>query len=176
MARAQSLDHLQAFRFRLVDTGGTLQSSQLVLNETIEGQKVGFQSISGLSIAADPEEIREGNWPFPHHILLRGTVGTITLRRGVISKDSDFFLWAVAALFGKQLVRRDLRLDIMARSDVPAEEGAVIEEVVGKSYLLHGCIPVNFQAFGDLDANSAEVLVAELEIQPEYFEELAVSG
>jgi len=178
MARAQSLDHLQAFRFQVYDAGGDLRSPQKVLSRAINGQKMGFQGASGLSMSAEITDIQEGNWPFPHHLIARGTMSTVTLRRGVTSRDSDFYLWFCAALMGKDLVRRNLRLDVLRRAEFSPPPVRFLEDsasAIGKSYLLHECIPVNVVLFGDLDAGSAEVLIAELEVQPNYVEELVVN-
>ena len=179
MARAQRTDYLQAFRFHLTDAGGD-NKTQPALQGTIAGRPAGFQSISGLTISGEPEEIREGNYPFPHHVLSKGSVGTVTLSRGIVPEDSDFYLWFSAVLFGRGIGRRNLRLDILRRpnlnlSDDPTNRvGEDPQSAIGKSFLLHKCIPVSMSLYEGLDASSSDVLIASLDVQPEFVEELAV--
>jgi len=45
-----------------------------------------------------------------------------------------------------------------------------------KAWILRGCRPVRWKSTGDFDAMSSDVSVAELEVQPHYIEELAVSN
>lgn len=45
-----------------------------------------------------------------------------------------------------------------------------------KAWLLHDCIPVRFKTGTDFDASSGDVSIAEIEFQPEMFEELSLSA
>lgn len=40
-----------------------------------------------------------------------------------------------------------------------------------RGWVLHGCLPVNYKAASDFDANSGAVSLMDLEVQPEYVEE-----
>jgi len=44
----------------------------------------------------------------------------------------------------------------------------------GKAYLLYDCIPTRYSLGGDLDANSADVSIAELEVTPSHYEEFSL--
>lgn len=46
--------------------------------------------------------------------------------------------------------------------------------MVGKAYLLYGCIPTRYKAGTDLDATSGEVSIAELDMQPHHFTEISL--
>lgn len=45
-----------------------------------------------------------------------------------------------------------------------------------KAWVLKGCVPSRWKSTSDFDATSGDVSIAELEIQPHYIEELAVSS
>lgn len=44
----------------------------------------------------------------------------------------------------------------------------------GRAWVLHDCIPINYQAASDFDASSGQVSFQSLEVQPEYIEELSL--
>lgn len=47
---------------------------------------------------------------YPHHYATRATVGAITLTRGVLFMDSDFYKWALRTVEGLGTIKRDLML------------------------------------------------------------------
>ena len=167
MARASTADYLQTFRFHLVDAGGdTLVPGDSVLDfQGADGGIAGFSAISGLDVTANTMEIREGNSPWPHTIIQNATVGVVTLSRGMVSRDSDFYNWANAAIYGWITVRRNLALEMRDRDGNTA-----------KIWLLHGCIPVRCAVWPGLEATASDVAITELDIQPHYVEELSVSS
>lgn len=60
----------------------------------------GFSAISGPEITLETEAIKEGNWPFPVPVVKSGSIGNITLSRGSLFFDSDFWRWMTAAAQG----------------------------------------------------------------------------
>jgi hypothetical protein len=60
----------------------------------------GFSSISGPEITLETEMIKEGNWPFPVPVVKSGSLGNITMTRGSLFFDSDFWRWITAATQG----------------------------------------------------------------------------
>jgi phage tail-like protein len=44
-----------------------------------------------------------------------------------------------------------------------------------RAWILHGCLPVHYTASGELSANSPDVSIMSLEVQPEYIEELSIN-
>lgn len=44
----------------------------------------------------------------------------------------------------------------------------------GRAWVLHDCIPINYRPASDFDASSGQVSFQELEVQPEYIEELSL--
>lgn len=165
MARALYDDHIQSFKFSLVDAGGDpVVSGDVFGFGGGEESGVGFMAVEGGGITANTEEIREGNWPFPHHVIINATTEPITLRRGVMPRDSDFYNWIMAAIYGYKWTSRNLLLRAMRKDGTAA-----------KAWLLHACIPESCTPFSPFDATSSEVLTAELTIAVEYIEELPIS-
>jgi len=89
------MDYLQDYPFWLVDI---FPISTLAL--PIFSPFMGFSSISGPEITLDIETIKEGNWIFDKKVVTGGSVGPITLQRGVTWWDSDFWHWVMATLKG----------------------------------------------------------------------------
>lgn len=160
MARSRTADHLQVYSFDLVDI--TSDGSNAL--DYVGGPEGGinFSGISGIDWTMEVVPIEEGNFPITRHILKRSEYSSITLSRGMMPKDSAFYLWATAAVFGDQFVRRHFLL----RMRRPGGDGTVV-----KSWSLYDCIPVRVKLWPDLDAKSGEVAIAELEIQPDWVEE-----
>lgn len=44
----------------------------------------------------------------------------------------------------------------------------------GRAWVLHDCIPIHYRPASDFDASSGQVSFQELEVQPEYIEELSL--
>lgn len=48
------------------------------------------------------------------------------------------------------------------------------DKIPARAWFLHGCIPINYTAASNFDAQSAEPSIQELEVQPEYIEEISL--
>jgi len=163
MARASVTDHLQAHKFQLLDLPTNLISAFKFAggfsgNERFAG---GFSSVSFPDIDIETQSISEANWPFERTIITRATVGNMTLEKGVLPRDSDFFLFAMGALFGRQLSRRNLFLTANRRNGRPA-----------KGWMIWGAVPESVKLAGDFDATTAEVSIASMDLNVEMVEEL----
>ena len=196
MARAAIFDHLQVFSFVLIDAGDSaglagISGATAALgvataiasrtgNETAAGAGgigsnaldffglgglggIGFSSIGAGNFTAELETINEGVWPFSHYLVTRAATGRIRLQRGIVPLDSAFYNWFVACVFGSRFTRRNLVLAITRRNLVPA-----------KLFLLYDCLPTSVNFWPELNAQSSDVAIAELEIQPEYVEEIPI--
>lgn len=104
MARARIFDHLQVYPFWVIDLAATPFGGNAFF------PMLGFQSCTSPEVTLEHGEVREANWPYPHHYVTRATVGSITLTRGVLFMDSDFYKWAMRAIEGLGTVKRDLML------------------------------------------------------------------
>lgn len=162
MARAQNADHLMQFNFSLKSLRAEGDPFDALGGES---HGVGFSSVGQCEVSAEVEKIYEGNWPLPRSVIRRGDVGTIVLRRGILSRDSDFYNWFHAALFGFIHVRKSLLLTMLKRDGQEA-----------KAWVLHDCIPTSVTAWPELDATTGEVAVAEVTLQPGWVEEISVSS
>lgn len=60
----------------------------------------GFSTITAPEITAEFQEISEANWIFKKKILKRADVSNMTLTRGVVFYDSDFYRWMMASITG----------------------------------------------------------------------------
>lgn len=144
MARAESTDPWQDFRFRVH-----------LLDEDGEDVVAGFTTVTIPSASVNTREIESGimirNIQVPEGI----EVGNASFEHGIFNRDSFFLDWAKAAGSGNLTRRNTLRESILVshfrRDDVE------------QRYVLHGCFPIDVQLTGDLDANSSEVSVRTIE-------------
>jgi phage tail-like protein len=49
------------------------------------------------------------------------------------------------------------------------------DRIPGRCWSLHDCVPTRYKAGGDFDASASDVSIVELDVQPEYIEEVTVS-
>lgn len=178
------LDRMQVFHFWLMDI--TLAPSPVFL------PILGFSAMTAPSMSSEFEEVKEGNWPFPRQVISRATVEPITLSRGVLFYDSDFWKWITQGITGDPglgavtgllsiptSVRRNLLLihylefaPLGVNDNLSGANG----RFPGKAYVLHQCLPGKYKSGTDFDAKSSEISIAELEIKPEFWEEYSVSS
>jgi phage tail-like protein len=95
---------LPAFHF-IVDWGGT---------------NVGFTEVTGLTYEIQAIEYREGSSPEFHVTKMPGIqkFNNITLKRGVFSKDNEFFAW-VNTVKMNTIDRRDLTIKLLNENHEP---------------------------------------------------------
>jgi len=96
MARSNLLDPLRDNNFWLYDVAPIDFAPALPLFTPLSG----FSAVSSPEITIETQQINEGNWPFTKTVVKGGSVGSITLSRGVTWFNSDFWKWTVAALAG----------------------------------------------------------------------------
>jgi len=111
------------------------------------------------------EEVKAGNWEFPHKVILSATVNDVTLTRGVIRNSSDMWLWITASITGFS-ARRNVMIEMMDRK---------LENPV-KRWHLYECTPIRYKPGSDLDATTPDVSIAELDISYNYFIEEEVNS
>lgn len=166
MARALNLDLLQVFNFSLRDvTGaGLFGGSDVFSYGGGEDGGIGFAGVGAMEVTAETEQFYEGNWPFPRTVIRRASVSPITLRRGIAPRDSDFYLWFHSAVFGDVNTRKNLLLTMNRRDGRPA-----------KAWLLHECIPTRLTIAPELDALTEDIAIAEIDVTPNFIEELELA-
>lgn len=78
------------------------------------GERVGFTEVTGLSSSTEVIEYREGSDPMATKRKMPGmlTYDNITLKRGTIAADADFYTWFNSHQFN-QTERRDLTIKLL---------------------------------------------------------------
>jgi phage tail-like protein len=197
MARLAITDYLQNYSFWLMDVLWPFEPAAVPVFTPI----FGFSSISAPEIQAEIEEIQEGNWYLKRKVVRSGSISPMTLTRGVLPYDSDFYNWVLTGLSGNTSVvgtnltgvnlsniggpspRRDFVLiHFFARNPVGegvAEFGPfgpidVFPKVPALAYLLKGCVPSRYKSSSDFDANSSAISMAEVTIEPESFDRISL--
>jgi hypothetical protein len=115
----------------------------------------------------------------------------LTLSRGAKFFDNEYWFWIKDAIFGDSpKIKRDLML-IHYLSYTPGHIRSAISRIglqaigvdihngiariPGRAWILRKCLPTRYKTGSDFDATSGEVSLMELDIQPEYFEEIGLS-
>lgn len=126
---------------------------------------IGMKSISLPTMQIETREIKEGNWPYVHHINSGYTSGgTVTLTQAVLPLGLDMYQWFLQGVWGRIGPRRHFIVcHLRADKSLPA-----------KVIWLQHCIPAAWQPSSDLDANSSEVCVETLTMHCEHVEVLPV--
>lgn len=196
MARKRITDYFQNHNFHLLDVSPSLAVPPFVFNLFAS-----FSSISAPEITLETQEVEEGNFYFKRHVISGGSVGNITLQRGVSFYDSEFWSWISSTIKGEVPKaippvlggkRRNLLLIQYTGYQVGFAEGAAgagldilgtllsgfpgSRKIPGKAWMLMQCLPIRYKVSGDLDATSSDISLSELELSPERIEEFGISA
>lgn len=84
------------------------------------GSRTSFTEVTGLSVQYDVVEYRDGASPEASTIKMPGLAkyGNITLKRGIIKGDNEFFQWMNTVKFN-QAERRDLTISLLDETHTP---------------------------------------------------------
>jgi phage tail-like protein len=120
------------------------------------GQRLGFSEVSGLNIEVQVIEYREGISPEYSVVKMPGIkkYSNITLKRGIVPKDNEFFEWLNTASLN-QVERRDLVISLLNENHEPV--------MVWKA---KNAFPVKLDG-PQLDATANEVAIETLELTHE---------
>jgi len=188
VARSRVFDRLQNYKFWLFDASGIAGNPLFSVFDPV----LGFSAITSPEINVELKEVKPGNWEYKRQVVKGASTSPITMARGAQFYDSDFFLWITNAIRGIQPVRRNLILvqfmtqkivsviDESQRGEIQYEGAMPAAAILGqmipaRGWFLSGSLPTRYKAGGDHDANSGDVSVQELEVQPEYVDELTVA-
>jgi phage tail-like protein len=184
MARANTADFLQNFRFHVSVVTGAGTYNPLVYTDTtleaglhVSGQ-AGFQSVSVPDITVEATEYREGTFKYTKKFPGPPTISDVSMMRGVTKNDTAFYRWAIDTVSGGQY-RCDIEIKQFSRANMPAASEAELSVIPGtsaRSYVCHECVVTRAKPAGDLDATSGEVAMAECDFALEWFEVKIAEG
>lgn len=120
------------------------------------GERLGFTEVTGLDMQVEAIEYREGSSPEYSKIKMPGMhkFSNITLKRGSVAGDSDFYKW-VNTVNLHQVERRDVIISLLNETHSPV-----------LSWKAKNTFPVKLQA-SDLKADGNEVAIETLELAHE---------
>lgn len=120
------------------------------------GTRIGFSEVTGLDIQLEPIEYREGSSPQFSKIKMPGLqkFSNITLKRGTISDDKEFYTW-IKTVKMNTIERRDLTISLLNENREPVISWKVIN-----------AFPIKVQA-SDLKADGNEVAIETIELAHE---------
>ncbi|THH39413.1 phage tail protein [Neolewinella litorea] len=120
------------------------------------GERVGFTEVTGLESSTEVIEYREGASPVASKTKMPGmlTYSNITMKRGTIAPDSDFYKWFNSHQFNAT-ERRDLTIKLLNES---------LEPVM--SWRALNCFVVKYTP-SELKADANEVAVETIEVATE---------
>ncbi len=120
------------------------------------GTRIGFTEVSGLSFETEAIEYREGASPVFSTIKMPGLIKypNITLKRGLVKGDNDFFNW-INSIRLNSVERRDIVISLLNENHEPVLSWKIIN-----------AFPVKIQC-SDLKASGNEVAIETLEIAHE---------
>lgn len=120
------------------------------------GERIGFTEVTGLDIQVEAIEYREGSSPEYAKIKIPGMhkFSNITLKRGAIQGDSDFFKW-MNTISITVAERRDIIISLLNETHAPV-----------MTWKAKNAFPVKVQA-SDLKSDGNEVAIETLELAHE---------
>lgn len=123
------------------------------------GARIGFTEVTGLTQELQVIEYRDGDFKEYSSIKMPGLrkFSNITLKRGVVAADNDFFVWLSTVKMNK-IERRDLTISLLNEEHMPV-----------MSWQVHNAFPVKVEG-PQLKATGNEVAIEVIEIAHEGLE------
>lgn len=120
------------------------------------GTRIGFTEVTGLDMQVEAIEYREGNSPEYAKVKMPGLhkFSNITLKRGSIAGDSDFYKW-INTIALNTVERRDVVISLLNEAHEPV-----------MTWKAKNSFPVKVQA-SDLKADGNEVAIETIELAHE---------
>ena len=168
MARPQSSDYLQNFRFqaRVVDGADFFAFNPGAVG--VEGE-AGFQSISFPERTFEVSEYREGTFKYTKKQAGVPSFSDVSFMRGMVFSDTGFYDWGVASLGGAEY-RADIAIYVDQRANVSPGIAEKLSQGPARTLILREAFPIRDKPGGDLDATSSEIHIAEIDCAIEWFE------
>ena len=120
------------------------------------GTRIGFTEVTGLDMQVEAIEYREGSSPEYSKIKMPGMkkFSNITLKRGTMLADSDFYKW-INTISLNTAERRDITISLLNETHAPV-----------MTWTAKNSFPVKVQA-SDLKSDGNEVAIETLELAHE---------
>lgn len=120
------------------------------------GERLGFTEVTGLDMQVEAIEYREGSSPEYSKIKMPGLhkFSNLTLKRGSVAGDSDFYKWINTISLNK-VERRDVIISLLNEEHTPV-----------LTWKAKNTFPIKLQA-SDLKADGNEVAIETLELAHE---------
>ncbi len=121
------------------------------------GVRAGFTEVTGLDIQIEAIEYREGSSPEYSKVKMPGMrkFSNITLKRGTVAGDSDFYKWVRNINLDAAVERRDITISLLDETHAPV-----------MTWKAKQAFPVKLAA-SDLKADGNEVAIESLELAHE---------
>jgi len=123
------------------------------------GTRIGFSEVSGLTQENQAIEYRDGSFPEYSSIKMPGLrkFSNVTLKRGIVKADNDFFKWLSTVKLNK-VERRDVVVSLLDENHTPV-----------MTWKIQNAFPVKVEGPG-LKASGNEVAIESIEIAHEGLE------
>ena len=120
------------------------------------GSRLGFTEVTGLTVENELIEYREGNSPEYSKIKMPGMhkFSNLTLKRGTLAGDSDFYKW-VNEISLTKVTRRDIVISLLNETHAPV-----------MTWRAKQAFPVKLQA-SDMKSDGNEVAIETIELAHE---------
>ena len=120
------------------------------------GERIGFTEVTGLDIQVEAIEYREGSNPEYSKIKMPGMhkFSNITLKRGTMAGDSDFYKW-LNTIALNTVERRDIIVSLLNETHAPV-----------MTWKAKNAFPIKVQA-SDLKSDGNEVAIESVELAHE---------
>src|SRR6187401_419585 len=120
------------------------------------GERIGFTEVTGLDMQVEEIEYREGSSPEYSKIKMPGMhkFSNLTLKRGTIAGDSDFYKW-VNEISLTKITRRDIVISLLNETHTPV-----------MTWRAKQAFPVKLQA-SDMKSDGNEVAIETIELAHE---------
>lgn len=120
------------------------------------GTRVGFSEVTGLTQENQAIEYREGHFPEYSTVKMPGMrkFGNITLKRGIVKSDNEFFRW-LSTIKLNQVERRNIVISLLNETHEPV-----------MTWVAHNAFPVKVEG-PQLKASGNEVAIESIELAHE---------
>ena len=120
------------------------------------GERIGFTEVTGLDMQVEAIEYREGSSPEYSKVKMPGMhkFSNLTLKRGTIAGDSDFYKW-VNEISLTKITRRDIVISLLNETHTPV-----------MTWRAKQAFPVKLQA-SDMKSDGNEVAIETIELAHE---------